>query len=282
MKHTHNKLNHQAALIHLNRPAFNIRQQGFSLIEFMVASAIGVIVLMAAGATYFTTVKLKQDVESKVAYQQNMRNTADLLRRDIRQAGNFGCMTEPTTAVLGGSISTDNKFLSQAALPSAIAPSDTIGSPLVTIYGHNTNNQNANDCGQTVDNQNMIDGAAYVVAKMGRDAHYNLYRFVYSQGAWVTTPQMVAENVSNLALNLQYQDSTKCPTSTTDTAKRMGMTTSPVSGQLPILVATTLTTCPSGKYSGGSCSEGAQSYVVQAMLRQGNLCLKKINELTTG
>lgn len=66
-------------------------QQGFSLIEFLVASAISIIVLIAAGSTYFMTRQLNQVAGERLNVQQDLRNAATLMIRDARQAGTFGC-----------------------------------------------------------------------------------------------------------------------------------------------------------------------------------------------
>ncbi|WP_037585297.1 PilW family protein [Stenoxybacter acetivorans] len=67
------------------------KQSGFSLIEFMVASAIGIIVLLAVGTTYITTQNLSTQGQSRIAVQQDLRNATNMLARDARAAGVFGC-----------------------------------------------------------------------------------------------------------------------------------------------------------------------------------------------
>lgn len=83
------------------------RHQGFILIEFIVASAIGMIVLMAAGATYFTTQRLNSVSTSRLNSQQDLRTAANLIVRDARQAGNFGCIS------LGGFPTSDYKIVDE-------------------------------------------------------------------------------------------------------------------------------------------------------------------------
>ncbi|MCP2040297.1 type IV pilus assembly protein PilW [Neisseria sp. HSC-16F19] len=65
--------------------------KGFSLIEFLVASAISMIVLIAAGSTYFMTRQLNHVASERLVAQQDLRNAATLIIRDARQAGTFGC-----------------------------------------------------------------------------------------------------------------------------------------------------------------------------------------------
>lgn len=66
---------------------------GFTLIEFLVASALAVIVIMAAGSTYLLTRKLNDGAQSRIDIQNNMRIASLMLMRDAREAGSFGCFT---------------------------------------------------------------------------------------------------------------------------------------------------------------------------------------------
>lgn len=65
--------------------------RGFTLIEFMVASALAMIVIMAAGSTYLTTRKLNQSAQERINVQNDLRNAATTITRDARVAGSFGC-----------------------------------------------------------------------------------------------------------------------------------------------------------------------------------------------
>lgn len=65
--------------------------RGFTLIEFMVASALAMIVIMAAGNTYLTTRKLNQSAQERIDVQNDLRNAATAISRDARVAGSFGC-----------------------------------------------------------------------------------------------------------------------------------------------------------------------------------------------
>lgn len=77
------------------------KSHGFTLIEFLVASSLAVIVIMAASSTYFITRKLGQSAQEKINVQNNLRNAATLITRDARAAGGFGCFST------GGIFSTD-------------------------------------------------------------------------------------------------------------------------------------------------------------------------------
>ncbi|HEZ0835025.1 TPA: PilW family protein [Neisseria meningitidis] len=73
--------------------------KGFTIIEFLVAGLLSMIVLMAVGSSYFTSRKLNDAANERLAAQQDLRNAATLIVRDARMAGGFGCfnMSEHTT-----------------------------------------------------------------------------------------------------------------------------------------------------------------------------------------
>ena len=76
-----NKMNHR----------WIVKPKGFTLIEFLVASALAIIVISAAGGTYFMTRRMNDNTQRKLEIQQNLRNAAMMLTRDARNAGTFGC-----------------------------------------------------------------------------------------------------------------------------------------------------------------------------------------------
>ncbi|UYM31060.1 PilW family protein [Neisseria gonorrhoeae] len=72
--------------------------KGFTIVEFLVAGLLSVIVLMAVVSSYFTSRKLNDAANERLAEQQDLRNAATLIVRDARMAGSFGCfnMSEHT------------------------------------------------------------------------------------------------------------------------------------------------------------------------------------------
>ncbi|HGP0368577.1 TPA: PilW family protein [Neisseria meningitidis] len=65
--------------------------KGFTIIEFLVAGMLSMIVLMAVGSSYFTSRKLNDAANERLSAQQDLRNAATLIVRDARMAGGFGC-----------------------------------------------------------------------------------------------------------------------------------------------------------------------------------------------
>lgn len=84
----------------LNVPKGNYDgMKGFTIIEFLVAGMLSMIVLMAVGSSYFTSRKLNDAANERLSAQQDLRNAATLIVRDARMAGGFGCfnMSEHST-----------------------------------------------------------------------------------------------------------------------------------------------------------------------------------------
>lgn len=71
--------------------SMNDHQQGFTLVEFMVASVLGLVVIAGAGALYSYTKRLNDIGRTRVAVLQDLRSAAALIGQDARSAGTFGC-----------------------------------------------------------------------------------------------------------------------------------------------------------------------------------------------
>ncbi|EMS2830459.1 PilW family protein [Neisseria gonorrhoeae] len=65
--------------------------KGFTIVEFLVAGLLSIIVLIAVVSSYFTSRKLNDVANERLAEQQDLRNAATLIVRDARMAGSFGC-----------------------------------------------------------------------------------------------------------------------------------------------------------------------------------------------
>ena len=87
----------------LNHIPNKTAMRGFSILEFLVASLLSMIVLMAVSSTYFTARGLNKSANTRIGIQQDLRNTANMIVRDARMAGNFGCFNmsnSPASAVI--------------------------------------------------------------------------------------------------------------------------------------------------------------------------------------
>lgn len=88
--------------------------KGFTIIEFLVAGMLSMIVLMAVGSSYFTSRKLNDAANERLAIQQDLRNAATLIVRDARMAGSFGCfnMFEHTEKNVVSDVAQNNRLFS--------------------------------------------------------------------------------------------------------------------------------------------------------------------------
>ncbi|HEZ0769356.1 TPA: PilW family protein [Neisseria meningitidis] len=123
--------------------------KGFTIIEFLVAGLLSMIVLMAVGSSYFTSRKLNDAANERLAAQQDLRNAATLIVRDARMAGGFGCfnMSEhPATDVIPDTTQQNSPFSLKRngidkLIPIAESPNINyqnffqVGSALIFQYG---------------------------------------------------------------------------------------------------------------------------------------------------
>ncbi|MDH3379421.1 MAG: PilW family protein [Gammaproteobacteria bacterium] len=68
--------------------------RGFTLIELMVAMVLGLIALGAVGLVFVNSNKNYNTQESLARLQENARLATQILTRDLRQAGYFGCLDD--------------------------------------------------------------------------------------------------------------------------------------------------------------------------------------------
>ncbi|EMT2718114.1 PilW family protein [Neisseria gonorrhoeae] len=92
--------------------------KGFTIVEFLVAGLLSIIVLIAVVSSYFTSRKLNDAANERLAIQQDLRNAATLIVRDARMAGSFGCfnMSEHTKdAIVDSSNQTQSNLVKPGA-----------------------------------------------------------------------------------------------------------------------------------------------------------------------
>lgn len=141
------------------RPTFThpSKMQGFSLIEFLVASALSLIVLIAVTSIYFTARSLNSTATARLSVQQDLRNASTLLVRDARMAGSFGCFNmanHGAASIVSDGSSPPFNLASNPGKDSLIPIAETTaltysgfslsGSALVFQYGIEDNNRPAN------------------------------------------------------------------------------------------------------------------------------------------
>lgn len=123
--------------------------KGFTIVEFLVAGLLSIIVLIAVVSSYFTSRKLNDAANERLAEQQDLRNAATLIVRDARMAGSFGCfnMSEHIKDVVVSDVPQKNYLFSlkksnaNKLIPIAESPNINyqnffqVGSALIFQYG---------------------------------------------------------------------------------------------------------------------------------------------------
>ena len=67
------------------------RQRGITLIELMIAVAIGSIIVAVVFGSFVSTRQSLRAAEIRITRHQDARSALQILARDLRMAGNFGC-----------------------------------------------------------------------------------------------------------------------------------------------------------------------------------------------
>lgn len=285
------------------------QQMGFSLIELLVASALGIIVLLAANSTYFSTFRLKQQVQTRVDYEQDVRVAANMLRGDARQLGNYNCMAAPTAnqlnqdAMEGAFAESKNTQSISTILPTKFTSTSSItpasgSTPLVLVSASNNLANNilatGNDsCNNAITGNNTLRQVVYAVGTT-TNSRLGLYRVIYTNGqnTPVSNAQLLIDNVLSMNQSFQYDNHTDagCPKAKETTGVSESDWVAPnVASAVsaldfdnytnpPILITTTLRTCPNGlNGNGNSCKDNQNPviYEIKSMVRQGEVCAKQ-------
>ncbi len=152
------------------------KPKGFTLIEFLVASALAIIVIAAAGGTYFMTRKVNDTAQRKLEIQQNLRNAASMLTRDARNAGTFGCFN----------MASGRGF---PVLPDSL-----------TSIGLKINNEN-DGFGVRQLSKNNVSNFLTGIVSGGFTAESDALVFVYGRGAAGVNQEITKEQPTELSIN---------------------------------------------------------------------------------
>lgn len=113
-----------------------VNQRGFSLVEFMIAMTIGLIVLAGVGYMYVESRQIFRSMDNLSRMQESARYALEIMSRDIRMAGYRGCASSSGTLydTLNNATTTAynfgmpiNGYDASAASWSPALPSDTGG-----------------------------------------------------------------------------------------------------------------------------------------------------------
>nr|WP_314764275.1 prepilin-type N-terminal cleavage/methylation domain-containing protein [uncultured Neisseria sp.] len=271
--------------------------KGFSLIEFLVAAALSMIVLMAVSSTYFTARNLNNTATSRLTVQQDLRNASNMIVRDARMAGSFGCFN--MSAHKAGDVKTDDNnqnsiFKLATAANSALVP---VSTETLNISGFTTQNKalifkygavedtptapivisscsaikrddtaKTNQAAANSLNANAQIGSvsvlkyvvnAYVVGTP-TNGQSGLYRFQYDGKTW-GNPQLLVRGISTMKMNFIYN--------TDDSCKTFNKTDNIKNDKAPALIQLTF----NDSINAGN-DNNIQIYNIDAAVRGGNQC----------
>lgn len=219
--------------------------QGFSLIEFLVASALSMIVLLAVSSGYFTARSLNTAATSRLNVQQDLRNASNQIVRDARMAGNFGCFNMSgydAQAVIKDFGSKEFFTLKNGQMLSAVRETNDLGATgfkpsskaLIFQYGIDATSPTAatavaSSCTnitkpgeQITDGKKFLktDGSqagnisimkhevnAYAVGTV--DGQEGLYRFQLADNGTWSNPQLLIKGIESMSIHYFYTKN--CP-----------------------------------------------------------------------
>ena len=108
-----------------------VRQRGYSLVEVMVASTIGLIILGAVGGIYLNSGSTYRTQEALARMQENARYAMEVLGYDLRMAGQVGCSFDATKSV---NVLNDVSYGDVLLVPiQAIAAGGTVPAPFTAV-----------------------------------------------------------------------------------------------------------------------------------------------------
>ncbi|WP_107857140.1 PilW family protein [Neisseria subflava] len=252
-----------------NRPHISAKtgMQGFSLIEFLVASALSMIVLLAVSSSYFTARSLNTAATARLNVQQDLRNASNQIVRDARMAGNFGCFNMSAydaQAVIADSGSKDFlKLKGSGKMLPAVRETDSLGvtdfaqsgKALIFQYGIDTVSPDAatvvaSSCtnitkpGKKITDSKAAlktDGSqagnisimkhevnAYAVGTAG--GQEGLYRFQLAENGNWSNPQLLIKGIKSMKIRYFY--AVECPQTDVESKAASAPTgNTPVQGQ---------------------------------------------------
>ena len=225
--------------------------RGFSILEFLVASLLSMIVLMAVSSTYFTARGLNKSANARIGIQQDLRNAANMIVRDARMAGNFGCFNmsnSPASAVIEDKSSDEyalktagvNKLLPVKEINelSYIGFAKTGNDPIpVFQYGIDKENPAAktaivSSCSGIIklDNLDNLNTAKLTLAKSGQEGsiaimkhemiayavgklgkEIGLFRFQLSDDGSWNNPQLLIKDIESMKIHYFYANCSDAP-----------------------------------------------------------------------
>ncbi len=173
----------------MKRQIFQSKPSGFTLIEFLVASALTMIVVVAAGSTYMMTRKINSTAQERINIQQDLRNAGSLFTRDARNAGSFGCFS-----------TADDPISSKIVSGNHIFPKVTDSSRYITLDESDNNGYGIRLVAQNDVSKTPMNHTGFTAAS-------DMIIFVYGKGFTGVTENIPYSTSANYVLsNLEVEN----------------------------------------------------------------------------
>jgi len=110
------------------KPALHVRtngpraiQRGFSILELLVGVAVGMVVIGGASMLFAQNLTGSRLLLAEARLNEDLRNAADLLTRDLRRAGYWGNAIKGTIAEGVGSVTPSNPYRTTSGADNTLA-----------------------------------------------------------------------------------------------------------------------------------------------------------------
>lgn len=200
-------------------------EKGFSLIEFMIAIAISMIVLLAVSIAWQSGFSMQQAQTDNGRLNETVRFAIDLLSREIRQAGLINKATNPpelnfcsTAATLAAVAGINDPASGVASIDPTIKGTNFAGNAITVLnlsdairvryYGEDANAGGvaggtalSTDClGNTVPGRTLVEDTLYVATDPNNNGEPALWCYTSNPTSAAVTPQPIVSGVESLQI----------------------------------------------------------------------------------
>ena len=154
--------------VYLHQSSFGSRHRGLSLVELMISLALGVVLTLGVAQVFLGSSKTYRTSGAVAYLQENLRYSLARISRDVRMAGNAGCLVGEPTNHLDTSSAAYNPALWDPgrAVIGWEAPGTGLGNDLeITgfVTGSGSWSNGTSDAAPAVITNNAINGSDFIV-----------------------------------------------------------------------------------------------------------------------